>query len=64
MAAPVDAHYLPIPSDMPGYDDQVVMAGGTFIQGSSIELSADARSGNRISVICRVVCHANTYRSG
>lgn len=42
MAAPIDAHYLPIPSDMPGYDDQVVMAGGTFIQGSSIELSADA----------------------
>lgn len=41
MAAPIDAHYLPIPADMPGYDDQVVMAGGTFIQGSSIELSAD-----------------------
>ena len=40
-AAPVDAHYMPIPSDMPGYTDQVVMAGGTFIQGSSIELSAD-----------------------
>ena len=42
MAAPIDAHYLPIPSEMPGYDDQVIMAGGTFIQGSSIELSADA----------------------
>lgn len=41
-AAPVDAHYLPVPSDMPGYDVEVVMAGGTFIQGSSIELSADA----------------------
>ncbi len=40
-AGPVDAHYMPIPSDMPGYTDQVVMAGGTFIQGSSIELSAD-----------------------
>ncbi|NMB01666.1 MAG: hypothetical protein GX971_09170 [Firmicutes bacterium] len=41
MAAPVDAHYMPVPSPMPGYDDEVVMAGGTFIQGSSIELSAD-----------------------
>lgn len=40
-AAPVDAHYMPVPSPMPGYDDEVVMAGGTFIQGSSIELSAD-----------------------
>jgi len=40
-AAPVDAHYLPIPSPMPGYVDEVIMAGGTFIQGSSIELSAD-----------------------
>jgi cystathionine beta-lyase family protein involved in aluminum resistance len=41
-AAPIDAHYLPVPSLMPGYVDEVVMAGGTFIQGSSIELSADA----------------------
>lgn len=41
-AAPVDAHYMPVPSLMPGYVDEVVMAGGTFIQGSSIELSADA----------------------
>lgn len=40
-AAPIDAHYLPVPSPMPGYMDEVVMAGGTFIQGSSIELSAD-----------------------
>ena len=41
-AAPVDAHYMPVPSLMPGYVHEVVMAGGTFIQGSSIELSADA----------------------
>lgn len=41
-AAPIDAHYMPVPSLMPGYVDEVVMAGGTFIQGSSIELSADA----------------------
>ncbi len=40
-AAPIDAHYQPIPSPMPGYVDEVIMAGGTFIQGSSIELSAD-----------------------
>jgi cystathionine beta-lyase family protein involved in aluminum resistance len=39
--SPVDAHVQPIPGPMPGYTDQVIMAGGTFIQGSSIELSAD-----------------------
>ncbi len=39
--SPVDAHVKPIPGSMPGYTDQVIMAGGTFIQGSSIELSAD-----------------------
>ena len=31
----------PLPWDMPGYDDQVIMAAGAFVQGSSIELSAD-----------------------
>ena len=41
-AAPIDAHYMPVPSLMPGYVHEVVMAGGTFILGSSIELSADA----------------------
>ena len=41
-AAPVDAHVEPLPWDMPGYGDQVVMAAGAFVQGSSIELSADA----------------------
>lgn len=39
--SPVDAYVLPVPSEMPGYDDEVIMAAGTFIQGSSIELSAD-----------------------
>jgi len=39
--SPVDAHVRPIPGSMPGYTDQIIMAGGTFIQGSSIELSAD-----------------------
>lgn len=41
-AAPVDAYVKPIPWDMPGYDSQVIMAAGAFVQGSSIELSADA----------------------
>lgn len=41
-AAPVDSFVTPEPSDMPGYDSKVIMAAGTFIQGSSIELSADA----------------------
>lgn len=41
-AAPVDAHVSPIPWDMPGYESQVIMAAGAFVQGSSIELSADA----------------------
>ena len=40
-AAPVDSFAAPLPWDMPGYDDQVIMAAGAFIQGSSIELSAD-----------------------
>lgn len=40
-ASPVDSHVRPEPSDMPGYADQVIMAAGTFIQGASIELSAD-----------------------
>lgn len=41
-AAPVDSFVTPVPWDMPGYDDQVIMAAGAFVQGSSIELSADA----------------------
>ena len=41
-AAPVDSFVTPVPSDMPGYEDQVVMAAGAFVQGSSIELSSDA----------------------
>ncbi|SDL64947.1 Cystathionine beta-lyase family protein involved in aluminum resistance [Dendrosporobacter quercicolus] len=39
--SPVDAHVRPEPSTMPGYADPVIMAAGTFIQGASIELSAD-----------------------
>lgn len=40
-AAPVDSYVTPVPGDMPGYDSQVIMAAGAFVQGSSIELSAD-----------------------
>ncbi len=40
-AAPVDSYADPIPGDMPGYLDKVIMAAGAFVQGSSIELSAD-----------------------
>ena len=40
--APVDSYVTPEPWDMPGYDSQVIMAAGAFIQGASIELSADA----------------------
>lgn len=39
--APVDSYVTPEPWDMPGYDSKVIMAAGAFIQGSSIELSAD-----------------------
>jgi len=38
----VDAHVTPEPSEMPGYDSKIVMASGSFTQGSSIEISADA----------------------
>ncbi|WAW15812.1 aminotransferase class I/II-fold pyridoxal phosphate-dependent enzyme [Peptostreptococcus equinus] len=40
-ASPVDSFVSPIPWAMPGYDDDVIMAAGAFVQGSSIELSAD-----------------------
>ena len=41
MASPVDSVAIPMPWDMPGYEDKVIMAAGTFTQGSSIELSCD-----------------------
>lgn len=40
--APVDSFVTPEPWDMPGYSSQVIMAAGAFVQGASIELSADA----------------------
>lgn len=41
-ASPVDAHAFPEPAPLPGYADGVVMAAGTFVQGASLELTADA----------------------
>lgn len=40
--SPVDAHAIPIGGDLPGYEDSIIMAAGAFVQGASIELSADA----------------------
>lgn len=40
-ASPIDSFASPVASEMPGYDDEVIMAAGTFVQGASIELSAD-----------------------
>ena len=37
----IDSHVEPVPSDMPGYSDKVIMASGSFTQGSSIEISCD-----------------------
>ncbi len=42
MASPLESYVKPVASELPGYDDAVIMAGGTFTQGSSIELSCDA----------------------
>lgn len=39
--SPVDSHLTPIPDEVPGYEDKLIMAGGSFIEGSTIELSAD-----------------------
>ena len=39
--SPIDSNVTPIPWDMPGYTDQVIMAAGAFTQGSSIEMSCD-----------------------
>ncbi|MCZ0754134.1 methionine gamma-lyase family protein [Anoxybacillus sp. J5B_2022] len=40
-ASPVNSHFTPYPNYMPGYEDDVIMAAGTFVQGASIELTAD-----------------------
>ena len=42
MGSAIDSCYLPVPTDMTGYDNQIIMASGSFTEGSSIELSCDA----------------------
>lgn len=42
MGSAIDSCYLPVPTGMPGYDNQIIMASGSFTEGSSIELSCDA----------------------
>ncbi|NPV52624.1 MAG: hypothetical protein HPY71_03765 [Firmicutes bacterium] len=42
LASPVNTRFMPEPAPMPGYESEIIMGGGTFIQGSSSELSADA----------------------
>ena len=42
MGSAIDSCYLPVPTYMPGYDNQIIMASGSFTEGSSIELSCDA----------------------
>ena len=41
-ASPVDSYVVPVPWARPGYNDEVIMAAGAFVQGSSIEISCDA----------------------
>ena len=41
MASAIDSNAIPEPTDMPGYDDKIIMASGSFTQGSSIEISCD-----------------------
>ncbi len=59
--SPVDSFISPVPYLMPGYEDEVIMAAGTFIQGASIELSADAPMREPYSVFLQ---GALTYEAG
>jgi cystathionine beta-lyase family protein involved in aluminum resistance len=53
--SPIGSYLDPIPDDMPGYESQVVMAGGTFIEGSTLELSADGPLREPYVVYCQAV---------
>lgn len=55
--SPIGSYLDPIPSDMPGYESQVVMAGGTFIEGSTLELSADGPLREPYTVFCQGGTH-------
>jgi cystathionine beta-lyase family protein involved in aluminum resistance len=55
--SPIGSYLQPIPDDMPGYESQVVMAGGTFIEGSTLELSADGPLREPYVVYCQGGTH-------
>jgi len=55
--SPIDAYVEPVPAPMPGYDSQLVMAGGTFIDGSTSELSADGPLREPYIVYCQGGTH-------
>lgn len=55
--SPIGSYLDPIPGDMPGYESQVVMAGGTFIEGSTLELSADGPLREPYTVFCQGGTH-------
>jgi cystathionine beta-lyase family protein involved in aluminum resistance len=55
--SPIGSYLDPIPDDMPGYESQVVMAGGTFIEGSTLELSADGPLREPYIVYCQGGTH-------
>ncbi|MEI6443466.1 MAG: methionine gamma-lyase family protein [Nostocales cyanobacterium ELA583] len=56
-SSPIGSYLDPIPDDMPGYESQVVMAGGTFIEGSTLELSADGPLREPYIVYCQGGTH-------
>ena len=60
--SPVDAYLEPIPSAMPGYHHQLVMAGGTFVEGSTSEFSADAPLAPPYVVYVQGGCHRSHVR--
>ncbi|MEM6867088.1 MAG: aminotransferase class I/II-fold pyridoxal phosphate-dependent enzyme [Cyanobacteria bacterium P01_C01_bin.121] len=55
--SPIDSYVSPVPADMPGYDDKLVMAGGSFIDGSTSELSADGPMREPYVVYCQGGTH-------
>ncbi|NEO34672.1 MAG: aluminum resistance family protein, partial [Symploca sp. SIO3C6] len=55
--SPVESYVDPIPDNMPGYDSQLVMAGGTFVDGSTSELSADGPLRSPYIVFCQGGTH-------
>jgi len=55
--SPIDSYVSPVPAEMPGYDDKLVMAGGSFIDGSTSELSADGPMREPYVVYCQGGTH-------